>query len=250
MISGTSSGDQWQRLGALLIQRRTQLSPRFHNRGAFCEATGLKYRLIYDIEEARRTNFGSSTLAAIEAAYRLAPGAIGRYLAGGGVREILPDAAPPAPAPAPPGEQLPAVLQVRDEAALEPYVRAVTRDLWLAIGIDPGANVPPMPDEVLQQIDSTLTAAQIFPDEGEHGSWEIRSWSPRLRLRLIAVLRKMTAEAAGEPGRRKAVLIRSNSAAGTSRLGHVSQVSAGGPAVIASRKQTPGLRDREPATRR
>ena len=75
--------DAWRRLGALLIQRRTALNPRFHNRGAFCDATGLKYRLVYDVEEARRSNFGASTLAAIEAAYRLTPGAIGRFLAGG-----------------------------------------------------------------------------------------------------------------------------------------------------------------------
>jgi len=93
MKSGT--GDRWERLGALLIQRRTQLSPRFHNRGAFCEAAGLNYRIVYDIEEARRTNFGRSALAAIEAAYRLTPGAIGRFLAGGEleVQPVTADAA-------------------------------------------------------------------------------------------------------------------------------------------------------------
>ena len=104
MTSAIGATSQWQRLGALLIQRRTALNPRFHNRGAFCDATGLKYRLVYDIEEARRTNFGGSTLAAIEAAYRLAPGTIGRFLDGGDLEapgpQPQPAAAPPcAPAP-------------------------------------------------------------------------------------------------------------------------------------------------------
>ena len=83
MTSPPHGAERWQGLGALLIQRRTALSPRYHNRRVFSEATGLNYRVIYDIEEARRTNFGHSTLAAIEAAYKLEPGAISRYLDGG-----------------------------------------------------------------------------------------------------------------------------------------------------------------------
>ena len=73
----------WERLGRLLIQRRTALDPRYNNRQAFADATGLKYRLVYDIEEHRRDNFGDTTLTSIEVAYKLDPGAIKRFLDGG-----------------------------------------------------------------------------------------------------------------------------------------------------------------------
>lgn len=81
----------WKRLGALLIQRRVELDPRFRNRQVFSEETHLDYRLIYDAEQAKRTNFGQSTLAALEQGYRLAPGAIREALAGG---DLTPAAAP------------------------------------------------------------------------------------------------------------------------------------------------------------
>jgi hypothetical protein len=80
----------WRRLGAMLIQRRTAIDPRFHNRGTFCDVTGLHYRVVYDIEEAKRRNFGNATLAAIETAYQLEPGTIADFTGG-----------EPAPAPAP-----------------------------------------------------------------------------------------------------------------------------------------------------
>lgn len=98
----TTNGDStaWQRLAAMLIQRRTAIDPRFHSRGAFCKATGLKYRLVYDIEEAKRTNFGSGALASIEAAYQLEPGTIRDFLAGEEVSGLTPwlAAVPDAPA--------------------------------------------------------------------------------------------------------------------------------------------------------
>jgi len=98
MITGTA--DRWQRLGALLIQRRTALDPRWHNRREFADATRMSYRLAYDIEEGRRANFGTSTLAAIEVAYGLVPGAIGRFLAGGELE--VKDAPPLRAVPSPP----------------------------------------------------------------------------------------------------------------------------------------------------
>ncbi len=93
----TSTGDTgaWQQLGIMLKQRRATLDPRFRSRKAFAEAAGLDYRLIYDIEEGRRTNFGVTTLTAIELAYRLAPGSITRFLADGAL-ELL-GTAPPDP---------------------------------------------------------------------------------------------------------------------------------------------------------
>jgi hypothetical protein len=107
-MSTTASAERWQRLGAQLIQRRTALYPR-HSRGAFSETTGLSYRLVYDIEEARRTNFGTPVIAGIEAAYKLAPGAIGRFLDGAELRaadgKVLGIAQAPPAAPSRPDHQ-------------------------------------------------------------------------------------------------------------------------------------------------
>ena len=206
MKSGRS--DRWERLGALLIQRRTQISPRFHSRGAFCEATGLKYRLVYDIEEARRANFGASTLAAIEAAYRLEPGAIMRFLAGG---ELEPQpAAPPAVPPRSRDRKLP-VLDVDDEEGLRPFVLSVRRDLLAAAGFrfGPGREVPDLPE--VEEYLASLPGALIFAADHEARVWDYEPMSAQERLRLIAVLRQMGAaarDAAEEPGERNAVLAR------------------------------------------
>jgi hypothetical protein len=81
----TSTGDAraWERLGAQLVQRRTGLDPRYRNRRLFCEERSLDYRLIYDIENARRTNFGAATLAVIEIGYAVEHGSIDVALSGG-----------------------------------------------------------------------------------------------------------------------------------------------------------------------
>lgn len=85
----------WERAGKLLVQRRTDMDPRYRNRRLFAEERGVNWRLLHDIERAKRTNFEPETLAAIESAYRLSPGNIERMLAGAGL-EPLPDAAPAA----------------------------------------------------------------------------------------------------------------------------------------------------------
>ncbi len=82
----------WERAGNLLIQRRIDMDPRYRNRRLFAEERGLNWRLLHDIERAKRTNFEPETLAAVESAYRLVPGSYGRMLEGGGL-EPLPDAA-------------------------------------------------------------------------------------------------------------------------------------------------------------
>jgi hypothetical protein len=78
-----SSDAQWERLGELLLQRRAQLDPRYGRRTRFADERHLDYRIAYEVEKARRHNFGDGTLAAIEAAYELAPGSIMRTVAGG-----------------------------------------------------------------------------------------------------------------------------------------------------------------------
>jgi len=92
---GGSGSGRWQELGTRLKQRRAQLDARWRRRRAFADDSRLDYRLIYDIEEARRLNFGVTTLTAIEIAYRLQPGSIAAFLEGG---ELDPPPAQPAAA--------------------------------------------------------------------------------------------------------------------------------------------------------
>jgi hypothetical protein len=73
----------WQRLGAMLGQRRVELDPRYKNLALFTEDRGINYRLGWDIEAGRRTNYRRLTLRAIEVAYHLQPGAIDAALTGG-----------------------------------------------------------------------------------------------------------------------------------------------------------------------
>lgn len=90
----------WQRLGEQLTHRRVELDPRYQNRTTFCTERGLDYRLAYDIEEAKRTNFRSSTLVAIAAAYAVTPESISGVLRGGDLQRVA-RAAPDPPDPTP-----------------------------------------------------------------------------------------------------------------------------------------------------
>ena len=72
----------WERLAALLINRRVELSPQYRNRQKFAADTGLNERLISDLENSRRTSYRSTSLRAVERAYRWQPGSIDRALAG------------------------------------------------------------------------------------------------------------------------------------------------------------------------
>ena len=88
-----------ERLGRLLAERRAQISPRYANRRAFAADREMNWRTLYDIEAARRDNFRPETMRAFEAAYMLAPGSLGRTLAGGELEPLPP--ASPAPEAAP-----------------------------------------------------------------------------------------------------------------------------------------------------
>jgi transcriptional regulator with XRE-family HTH domain len=73
----------WVRLGELLAQRRVEIDPRYKNRSLFADERGLNWRLLHDVERAKRANYAPDTVAALEVAYGLAPGAVGRALDGG-----------------------------------------------------------------------------------------------------------------------------------------------------------------------
>lgn len=83
--------EAWHRLGELLVGRRVEINRDYRNRRAFAVDVDVDYRVLYDIESARRTNYSQPTLRVIEHAYRLAPGSIDRTLAGGPLEPLAPE---------------------------------------------------------------------------------------------------------------------------------------------------------------
>lgn len=77
--------ERWVQLGQELMARRIEVAGH-SNRSRFAKENDLPNdRVLYDLEKARRNNFDQSTLAHMEAVYRLRPGAIGRFVAGDGL---------------------------------------------------------------------------------------------------------------------------------------------------------------------
>jgi hypothetical protein len=70
----------WRRLGELLIKRRVDIDHRYRNRRTFCDETRTDYRVVSDIEGARRANFSQPMISHLEGAYRLRSGNIQRIL--------------------------------------------------------------------------------------------------------------------------------------------------------------------------
>jgi hypothetical protein len=129
------SQERWQQLGGMLIQRRVELDARYRYRNAFADDTGLDWRLLYDIEKARRANFTRATITAIEVAYRLEPGSIEEFLDGDEDTLIpLPDPGPePEPQPWPPERHFD-----------DPAMQAMWDNFWNRFAGDE------IPDEILR----------------------------------------------------------------------------------------------------
>lgn len=83
-------GPEWQRLAELLTARRVELNDAWRTRQQFCRDTGAEYRIVHDLENAKRTNYSGSTLALIERAYRWQPGSIRAVLDGGDPTPVEP----------------------------------------------------------------------------------------------------------------------------------------------------------------
>ena len=112
----------WTRLGELLMRRRIDIDPRYSNRRTFVEErVPDRYRIINSIELGRRDNYEPATKAALEAAYRLAPGAIDRFFSSG----ILDTETAAEPSGRPGADILPLVAET-DEPAVEGYYRVLT----------------------------------------------------------------------------------------------------------------------------
>ncbi|MEV4320953.1 hypothetical protein AB0J37_01840 [Microbispora rosea] len=78
----SGAADDWKRLGDQLVARRVELNDAWSNRSTFTQDTGVDYRVVYDLEKARRTNFSAAMIRRLEKAYQLRAGAILAILAG------------------------------------------------------------------------------------------------------------------------------------------------------------------------
>jgi len=185
----------WARLGELLVQRRIELDPRYRNRRIFADERGLNWRLLHDLERAKRTNFEPETMAAVEVAYGLAPGSIGRTLSGGelepaapAVRALpllhIPESGPAAPPPPP--------VFITDEIKEEarPSANKIWRRLWELTGApDPSGDGQPR---------DPGGAALFGPGTHDQLVWDSAAGYPlHARAWLVAVLRSRR-EAAGD----------------------------------------------------
>lgn len=75
----------WLRLGKMLTSRRVVLGYA-RSLQSFAGARGIHYRLAWDIENARRSNYTTATLALVEVAYGLEHGSVDGALGGGEFR--------------------------------------------------------------------------------------------------------------------------------------------------------------------
>jgi hypothetical protein len=83
MPASRAGGPEWDRLGKLLEQRRVEMDPRWRDLTLFASERGLDWRMAWDVEHNKRTNYRRVTRVAIEVAYGWEPGSIERVLNGG-----------------------------------------------------------------------------------------------------------------------------------------------------------------------
>lgn len=163
-------GLAWERLGDALIQRRIDL--HYRNRRAFCDTRQIDYRLTFDIEKHRRTNFAKPTMLDIARAYAVTPESIDRLLHGQGDLEPLPEAPPAARTPEPAADRTDSTVPSQVGSAISDVVVQVNR---------------------ARMRHGTATAEQIFPDPLEVRAWNL-AWPEPDRIEYIAWLRVKRAD--------------------------------------------------------
>lgn len=70
----------WQRLGKYVVARRVELG--YEQRARFAAAAHISYRLLSDIETARRSNFDAASIARLEKALGWETGSVAAVVAG------------------------------------------------------------------------------------------------------------------------------------------------------------------------
>ncbi len=208
----------WERLAEFARERRDELGLTQEDVRAAGGPSTASIRLI---EGALQHAYQPATLRDLERALQWERGSVARILAGGdpvpGVTIQLPpaiapprrppDDGPPLPPATPPprrNRRLP-FLDAADEAGLAPFLLSVRRDLLAAAGLQfgPGREVPELP-EVEEHL-ASLAGSAIFRRPHEVEIWNSNLLSTQEKQRLIALLRRLGAEAAEGPGEANAV---------------------------------------------
>jgi hypothetical protein len=166
-------GPAWERLGEMLRRRRIEMNTGYRNRQKFCRERGADYRIVSAIENAERGNFEPDTIAGAEVWYDLAPGAIGRALAGDELEPAQERAATVAETPPQPSVPVP-------EAGPD-EIGADERQVWAEVADALGRHGP------------DVTGAQVFPASAtEAGIWDTRKLRNRQeKVQFIAQLRSI-----------------------------------------------------------
>jgi hypothetical protein len=166
----------WERLGRLLIERRARLNPRYATRKVFASETQLNLGLVRDIETAQRASFTPATIAKLEQAYQLAPGAIGRALAGGELEE------------APPGGLPSLTVQAqgtvgREESLPDDELRATLVQVARRLSADDLRAI------LREKEFGEESAGSLYADADERRIMEMDGLSPYVRHHLVVALR-------------------------------------------------------------
>jgi hypothetical protein len=216
MLSHT--GPDWIRLGEFLIRRRIDLDPRYRNRRIFvAERAPDRYRIVNAIELGRRDNYEPATIAALEAAYGLAPGAIDRALAGGEleVQPVTADVAGaaeamavrreavrrPSPAAVAPGDLTPD--DVLPPGFPRPPAEIAWRLPWLALAVQAEVRAAAEREGVPA---ADLSGAALFGD----GTYEAWLWTtyeavmPDIRWRVATIALTRAIAELGDPSAQSA----------------------------------------------
>ena len=167
MTVGPDDTHAWKPLGDALLQRRIDL--RYPNRRKFCDDRQIDYRLIYDIETTRRSNYGRATMLDIARAYAVTPESMEHALRGGAL-EPLPGPLTPAPEPEaqpePPDDvRIPAdMAAMMQDTALRATIPGVRADVTAALARNPQATGRDIfPSETLApQIWDVLRGSGVF----------------------------------------------------------------------------------------
>jgi hypothetical protein len=191
------SPQAWERLGALLRERREELDPRFFNRETFASERKINYKLCADIEKHERENFSPTTLQdKVAPAYAVTYESLWDALDGGDL-VALPGTPPHRPRARPARETVPSPpsadggwlppLGADAIARARPYADMIfmARSDWRAgyAAAHPGIAVSDIPEP---------PGGELFPDSDDDArTWDGRAavLSVQERVWLIAALR-------------------------------------------------------------
>lgn len=185
----------WDRLGAALVERRIQIDPRYKNRRLFAREVGLNWRLLFDVEAHKRTNFEAETLMAIARAYRVTYPSLLDTLHGGSLQPSRGDEGAQEPETAPEPAGTGAVMNA-SVAAIDILLRPTLKEVQAEVDIAKRRAAMRGPE-------AYPAGREIFSDPIEAEAWDF-SRNPDdedARVSFIAWVRMKRREAQANPGR-------------------------------------------------